>query len=225
MPDLKEIIDLFLHVDEHLTELVATYQAGTYGILFAIIFAETGFVVTPFLPGDSLLFAAGAIAATGALDVTWLLILLTVAAIVGDAVNYTIGATLGRRISPNSRIIKAEYLARTREFYERHGAKTIVLARFVPIVRTFAPFLAGVGHMSYRQFGLYNITGGILWVASMTLAGYAFGNLPIVEKYFELVVVGVIALSLLPIFVEWLRSRKRKRQAAAAAAAGAAAER
>ena len=218
MPDLKEIIDLFLHVDEHLTELVATYQAGTYGILFAIIFAETGFVVTPFLPGDSLLFAAGAIAATGALDVTWLLALLSIAAIVGDAVNYTIGATLGRRISPNSRIIKAEYLDRTREFYERHGAKTIVLARFVPIVRTFAPFLAGVGHMSYRQFGLYNIAGGILWVASMTLAGYAFGNLPIVEKYFELVVIGVIAVSLLPIFIEWLRSRKRKREAAATAA-------
>lgn len=217
MPDLKEIIDLFLHVDEHLTELVATYQAGTYGILFAIIFAETGFVVTPFLPGDSLLFAAGAIAATGALDVTWLLALLSIAAIVGDAVNYTIGATLGRRISPNSRIIKAEYLDRTREFYERHGAKTIVLARFVPIVRTFAPFLAGVGHMSYRQFGLYNIAGGILWVASMTLAGYAFGNLPVVEKYFELVVIGVIAVSLLPIFIEWLRSRKRKRQAADAA--------
>src|SRR5688500_18817612 len=218
MPDLKEIIDLFLHVDEHLTELVATYQAGTYGILFAIIFAETGFVVTPFLPGDSLLFAAGAIAATGALDVTWLLALLSIAAIVGDAVNYTIGATFGRRISPNSRIIKAEYLDRTREFYERHGAKTIVLARFVPIVRTFATFLAGVCHMSYRQFGVYNIAGGILWVASMTLAGYAFGNLPVVEKYFELVVIGVIAVSLLPIFIEWLRSRKRKREAAAVAA-------
>ena len=219
MPDLKEIIDLFLHVDEHLTQLVSTYQAGTYGILFAIIFAETGFVVTPFLPGDSLLFAAGAIAATGALDVRWLLLLLTIAAIVGDAVNYMIGATLGRRISPNSRIIKAEYLDRTREFYERHGAKTIVLARFVPIVRTFAPFLAGVGHMSYRQFGLYNVGGGILWVASMTLAGYAFGNLPVVEKYFELVVVGVIAVSLMPIFIEWLRSRKRKREAAETAAA------
>ena len=218
MPDITQLVDLFLHVDEHLTDLVARYQAGTYGILFAIIFAETGFVVTPFLPGDSLLFAAGAIAATGALDVRWLIFLLIIAAIIGDAVNYTIGATLGRRISPNSRIIKAEYLDRTREFYERHGAKTIVLARFVPIVRTFAPFLAGVGHMSYRQFGLYNIAGGILWVASMTLAGYAFGNLPLVEKYFELVVIGVIAVSLLPIFIEWLRSRKRKREAAAVAA-------
>jgi membrane-associated protein len=216
--DLQQIVDmfmrfvdLFLHVDEHLTELVENYQAGTYGILFAIIFAETGLVVTPFLPGDSLLFAAGAIAATGALDVSLLLVFLSVAAILGDAVNYTVGATLGRRISPESRFIKAEYLERTREFYDRHGPKTIVLARFVPIVRTFAPFLAGVGHMSYRQFAVYNIAGALLWIASMTLSGYLFGNLPIVEKYFELVVLGVIAVSLLPLFIEWLRGRKRRK--------------
>ena len=221
MPDLSQfpelfmrLVDLFLHVDEHLTDLVTTYQAGTYGILFAIIFAETGLVVTPFLPGDSLLFAAGAIAATGALDVTLLLVLLSVAAILGDAVNYTIGATLGRRISPNNRFIKAEYLERTKEFYDRHGPKTIVLARFVPIVRTFAPFLAGIGYMSYRQFAVYNITGGLLWISTMTLSGYMFGNLPIVEKYFELVVLGVIAVSLLPIVIEWLRGRKRRKAAA-----------
>jgi len=212
MPDLKELIDVFLHVDEHLKELVANYQAGTYGILFAIIFAETGLVVTPFLPGDSLLFAAGAIAATGALDVSLLIVFLSVAAILGDAVNYTVGATLGRRISPDSRLVKKEYLDRTRAFYDRHGPKTIVLARFVPIVRTFAPFLAGIGHMSYRQFALYNVTGALLWIVSMTLSGYLFGNLPVVEKYFELVVIGVIAVSLLPLFIEWLRSRKRRNQ-------------
>ena len=209
MPDLKELVDLFLHVDEHLKELVANYQAGTYGILFAIIFAETGLVVTPFLPGDSLLFAAGAIAATGALDVRLLLVFLSVAAILGDAVNYTAGATIGRRISPDNRFIKKEYLDRTREFYDRHGPKTIVLARFVPIVRTFAPFLAGMGAMSYRQFAIYNVTGALLWISTMTISGYLFGNLPIVEKYFELVVLGVIAVSLLPILIEWLKSRKR----------------
>jgi membrane-associated protein len=207
-------VDVFLHVDEHLTDLVTRYQAGTYGILFAIIFAETGLVVTPFLPGDSLLFAAGAIAATGALDVTLLLVLLGIAAILGDAVNYTIGATLGRRISPDNRFIKAEYLERTKEFYNRHGPKTIVLARFVPIVRTFAPFMAGIGYMGYRQFAVYNITGGVLWIATMTLSGYLFGNLPIVEKYFELVVLGVIAISLLPIVIEWVRNRRRRRSQA-----------
>lgn len=220
MPELKELIDLFLHVDEHLKDLVANYQAGTYGILFAIIFAETGLVVTPFLPGDSLLFAAGAIAATGALDVSLLIVFLSVAAILGDAVNYTVGATIGRRISPDNRFIKREYLERTREFYDRHGPKTIVLARFVPIVRTFAPFLAGMGAMSYRTFALYNVTGGLLWILSMTLSGYLFGNLPIVEKYFELVVIGVIAVSLLPIFIEWLRSRKRKKEGLASAVTG-----
>ena len=204
-------VDLFLHVDEHLTELVTKYQAGTYGILFAIIFAETGLVVTPFLPGDSLLFAAGAIAATGALDVTLLIVLLSVAAILGDAVNYTVGATLGRRISPDNRFVKKEYLDKTKEFYDRHGPKTIVLARFVPIVRTFAPFMAGVGYMGYRQFAMYNIAGGILWIVTMTLSGYLFGNLPIVEEYFELVVLGVIAISLLPIVIEWVRNRRRRR--------------
>jgi membrane-associated protein len=213
MPDLKELIDLFLHVDQHLTNLVTTYQGGTYLILFAIIFAETGLVVTPFLPGDSLLFAAGALAAAGALDLTLLLVLLSVAAIVGDALNYTIGATLGRRISPNSRIVKAEYLERTRQFYDRHGPKTIVLARFVPIVRTFAPFLAGIGYMSYRQFAIYNVSGALLWIFTMTVSGYLFGNLPIVEEYFELVVLGVIGVSLLPIFIEWLRGRRRRRDA------------
>jgi len=212
MPDLKELIDLFLHVDQHLTALVETYQAGTYLILFAIIFAETGLVVTPFLPGDSLLFAAGALAAAGSLDLTLLLVLLSVAAILGDAVNYTVGATIGRRISPNSRIVKAEYLERTREFYDRHGPKTIVLARFVPIVRTFAPFLAGVGYMSYRQFAIYNVSGALLWIVTMTVSGYLFGNLPIVEEYFELVVLGVIAVSLLPIFIEWLRGRRRRKE-------------
>lgn len=213
MLDLKEVIDLFLHVDRHLAGIVATYQAGTYAILFAIIFAETGLVVTPFLPGDSLLFAAGAIAATGALDIGWLLVLLSAAAIAGDAINYTVGATLGRRISPDNRWIKAEYLERTQRFYDRHGAKTIVIARFVPIVRTFAPFLAGIGHMRYSRFAVYNVSGALLWVCSMTLLGYLFGGLPIVEEYFGLVVIGVIAVSLMPIAVSWFRSRRAEEAA------------
>lgn len=212
MLDLKEVIDLFLHVDRHLAYIVETYQAGTYGILFAIIFAETGLVVTPFLPGDSLLFAAGALAARDVLHLGLLLVLLSAAAIVGDALNYTIGATLGRRISPENRWIRKEYLEKTQAFYDRHGAKTIVLARFVPIVRTFAPFMAGMGHMRYGRFALYNVTGAVLWIFSMTLAGYLFGGLPIVEEYFSLVVLGVVAVSLLPLLISWIQSRRASRE-------------
>jgi len=215
MPDLKEVIDLFLHVDRHLAEIVETYQAGTYGILFAIIFAETGLVVTPFLPGDSLLFAAGALAARDILNLGLLLVLLSVAAILGDAVNYTVGATLGRRISPDNRWIKKEYLDKTQAFYDKHGAKTIVLARFVPIVRTFAPFMAGMGNMSYTRFAIYNISGAVLWIFSMTIAGYLFGGLPIVEEYFSLVVLGIVAVSLLPILISWIQSRRAAARIAA----------
>ena len=215
MPDLKDLIDLFLHVDRHLAEIVETYQAGTYGILFAIIFAETGLVVTPFLPGDSLLFAAGALAARDILNLPLLLVLLSVAAIVGDAVNYTVGATLGRRISPDNRWIKKEYLEKTQAFYDKHGAKTIVLARFVPIVRTFAPFMAGMGSMSYTRFAIYNISGALLWIFSMTFAGYLFGGLPVVEEYFSLVVLGIVAVSLLPILISWINGRRATARMAA----------
>ena len=212
MPDLKEIIDLFLHVDEHLTELVATYQAGTYGILFAIIFAETGFVVTPFLPGDSLLFAAGSFAALGDLDVHTLFIGLTIAAILGDGVNYWVGSRIGPRVyAAESRLIKREHLDRTREFYARHGGKTVVMARFVPIIRTFAPFVAGVGAMNYGKFVLYNVAGAILWVGLFVYGGYFFGNLPVVKQNFTLVILAIIALSVLPIVLEYVKGRKRVR--------------
>ena len=210
--DYREIIDLFLHLDEHLRQVVENYRAGVYGILFAIIFAETGLVVTPILPGDSLLFACGALAADGTLSLGFLLLLLSSAAIIGDAVNYSIGKWLGiRAFREGSRIFKPAYLARTQAFYAKYGARTIVLARFVPIVRTFAPFVAGASRMEYRRFGTFNIIGGILWVFSMTISGYLFGNIPVVEDNFTLVVLAIIALSLVPMAVEWWRgSRARK---------------
>jgi membrane-associated protein len=206
---LNDFVNLFLHLDEQLKSVVTQYQGGVYGILFAIIFAETGLVVTPILPGDSLLFACGALAADGSLSLGFLLILLSVAAVIGDAVNYSIGKWLGMRVfTPESRFFKPSYLERTQEFYAKYGARTIVLARFVPIVRTFAPFVAGASRMNYRTFGLYNVLGGVLWVFSMTIAGYLFGNIPIVEENFTLVVLGIIALSLLPMVAEWIKSRR-----------------
>ena len=213
---METLIDLFLNLDEHLTRLVATYGYWIYGLLFAVVFAETGLVVTPLLPGDSLLFAAGAIAATGALDVRLLLVLLTVAAILGDAVNYAVGRRLGPMVfhadqdtSLMTRLLNRRHLERSHEFFERHGGKAIVLARFVPIVRTFVPFVAGASSMSYGYFAMYNVLGGILWVVTCTLAGFAFGNIPIVKENFSLVALAIVALSMLPIAYELIRERAK----------------
>lgn len=200
-------IDLFLHLDKHLAEIITHYGTWTYGLLFFVIFMETGFVVTPFLPGDSLLFAAGTFAALGSLNVHFLAGLLMAAAILGDTVNYWIGHALGER-AYQSRWVKKEYLDRTHAFFEKHGGKTIFLARFVPIVRTFAPFVAGVGRMSYGYFLSYNIFGGIAWVALFTFAGYFFGNIPFVKQNFSLVILAIILISVLPMAVEVWRSRK-----------------
>jgi membrane-associated protein len=204
-------IDLFLHLDVHLNTVIRDYGMWTYLILFLIVFCETGLVVTPILPGDSLLFAAGTFAAIGSLDVTWLFILLTVAAVLGDAVNYFVGHFMGPKVfsQANSRIFKKEYLDRTHQFYEKYGGKTIIIARFVPIVRTFAPFVAGVGSMTYAKFASYNIIGGVLWVAACVGAGYAFGNIPIVKNNFTLVILGIIFVSILPGIVEYLRQRQQ----------------
>jgi membrane-associated protein len=208
---IKDFIDLFLHLDTHLQTVIQNYGTWTYVILFLIIFCETGLVVTPILPGDSLLFAAGAFAATGSLDLAWLLILLTVAAVLGDAVNYAIGHFMGPKVfsQPDSRFLKREYLDRTHQFYEKYGGKTIIIARFVPIVRTFAPFVAGVGSMTYAKFASYNVIGGVLWVGVCVLAGYAFGNIPVVQENFTLVILGIIFVSILPGIIEFLRQRQQ----------------
>lgn len=210
---LRYALDFLLHLDQHLLDLVAQYGAWTYLILFGIVFCETGLVVTPFLPGDSLLFAAGAFAATGAFDLALLLLVLSVAAIAGDAVNYSVGRMLRHRLADRGRLpfIKPAHLEKTHAFYEKYGVKTIVIARFVPIVRTFAPFVAGVGEMSYRTFSLYNVAGGVAWVLLCTLGGYLFGNLPFVRENFSLVILGIIVVSLLPAVLEILLARARSR--------------
>lgn len=198
MEALSYIIDLFLHLDKHLFEIVNQYGFITHFILFLVIFCETGLVITPFLPGDSLLFAAGALAHEGSpLNVHFLFILLTIAAIIGDSVNYYIGSKIGDR-AYNSKYIKKEYLDKTHEFYEKHGGKTIIIARFVPIVRTFAPFVAGVGKMTYSYFISYNVIGGTVWVASFVYGGYFFGNLPFVKQNFSIVIIAIIFISILP---------------------------
>lgn len=204
-------IDFVLHVDRHLLEFAGHYGVWIYGLLFLIIFFETGIVVTPFLPGDSLLFATGALAAAGVLDVDKILPLLTFAAIFGDNLNYAIGRGVGPRVfTEHNRLLKREYLLRTHRFYERHGRKAVVLARFVPIVRTFAPFVAGVGTMQYSRFLAFDVVGGILWVWSFGLLGYFFGNHPTVKENFGLVIIGVIVISLLPIAIETWRARSRR---------------
>lgn len=207
---LQQIFDFFLHIDKHLGMLVANYSSGTYLILFAIVFAETGLVVTPFLPGDSLLFAAGAISSRGAINVHIVALLIFIAAVLGDAVNYTIGRYLGPKVlsNPNSKIFKKQYLDKTQKFYEKYGGKTIIIARFVPIVRTFAPFLAGVGEMNYSRFGLYNVTGAALWVILFVYGGYLFGDLPFVRNNFSLVILAIIVISILPAVIEIIRARK-----------------
>jgi membrane-associated protein len=208
---IKEIIDFILHIDTHLTELIAVYGIWTYAILFAIIFSETGFVITPFLPGDSLLFAAGALATRGSMDPWILLVLLSAAAILGNIVNYWIGYMVGPKLTQkkNIRFINTQYLERTHRFYEKHGGKTIVLARFLPIIRTFAPFVAGIGFMAYRRFMFYNVVAGIVWVGIFLLAGFYFGNLPAVKNNFSLVILAIIVISAIPAVVEFLRHRKR----------------
>lgn len=212
---MAHFIDILLHVDKYLVDLVATYGVGTYAILFAIIFAETGLIVTPFLPGDSLIFAIGALSAVGAFDVRLAFLLLAAAAIAGDAVNYAIGRYAGLGIIHKAqtnptwgRWINPAYVARAHEFFERHGGKAIVLARFVPIVRTFVPFVAGIAEMSYRTFALYNVAGAIGWVGICIGAGYLFGNVPVVKDNFTLVALGIVFVSLLPILVEYLRHRR-----------------
>jgi membrane-associated protein len=211
-----DFVDLLLHVDEYLRDLVEMYGAWIYAILFTIVFAETGLVVTPFLPGDSLLFAAGALAATGALDVTVASVVVLSAAIIGDAVNYAIGRSVGRQVVRRAetdprwrRWINPAYIARAHEFFERHGGKAIVLARFMPIVRTFVPFVAGIGEMSYPKFAFYNVAGAVLWVGVCVGAGYAFGNVPVVRDNFSLVAIGIVIVSVLPMAIEFIRYRRR----------------
>ncbi len=209
MDFVRSVMDLFLHLDKHLAEIIADYGVWTHLILFAIVFAETGLVVTPFLPGDSLLFAAGTFAALGSLDLWLLVVLLIGAAILGDTVNYWVGAWIGpRAFSGNVRFLRKDYLDRTHAFYEKHGGKTIIIARFVPIIRTFAPFVAGVGAMSYTKFITYNIVGAVLWVGLFVPAGYFFGNMDVVRNNFSLVILAIIAISLLPIAFEMIKARR-----------------
>lgn len=206
------VVSFILHFDEYLVRIVAQYGTLTYLFLFAIIFAETGLVFFPFLPGDSLLFAAGAISALGSINIGMLLLLLSLAAVIGDTVNYWIGHYFGERIvnDPKFPFIKPEHITKTNAFYAKHGAKTIVLARFVPIVRTFAPFVAGVGKMDYKTFITYNVFGGLLWVFLFTLAGYFFGNMPFVQKNFEYVILAIIILSVVPMAFEWWKAKRGK---------------
>jgi membrane-associated protein len=209
MEALSTFIDVVLHLNVHLDDWVKAYGAWVYVILFVVVFCETGLVATPFLPGDSLLFAAGAVASGGRLNVVLLGLLLIVAAVLGDATNYSIGKFAGEKLTRKyPRIIKPEYLARTSRFYERYGGKTIVLARFVPIVRTFAPFVAGIGRMRYARFASFNIGGAVLWVGLLVPAGYFFANVPVVKQNFSLVVLGIIVLSVLPMVWEYMRRER-----------------
>ena len=214
MEVIKFLIDFVLHLDVYLSEIIRDYGSWTYAILFLVIFMETGFVVTPFLPGDSLLFAAGTFAALGALNPIYLFLLLVVAAILGDTINYSIGAYIGpRAFSGDIKFLKKEHLDKTQAFYEKHGGKMIILARFIPIIRTFAPFVAGIGTMRYRNFILFNIVGGITWVAIFISLGYFFGNIPFVQKNFELVILAIIFISFLPPIWEVIKARRESRAA------------
>ena len=210
---LASLIDFVLHIDQHLIELTQTYGLWIYAILFLIVFCETGLVVTPFLPGDSLLFAAGAVAALGGMNVHMAAALLLAAAVIGDAANFAIGKYFGEKLfaKPDSRVFKREYLDKTHAFYEKYGGKTIILARFVPIVRTFAPFVAGMGKMHYGRFIRYNIIGALMWVGLLTYAGYFFGELPVVKNNFGLVVIGIIVVSVLPMAVEIAKAKWGKK--------------
>ena len=204
-------MSIFLHLDRYLQGIIQDYGVWTYALLFVVIFCETGLVVMPFLPGDSLLFAIGTFCAIGLLNIGSSLILLILAAVLGNTLNYTIGRYLASKVIRREKIrfVKQEYIERTQRFYEKYGGKTIIITRFVPIIRTFAPFLAGVGAMRYQRFLAYNVAGGMLWVLSFTLAGYFFGNLPFIKKNFSLAIFAIIIVSLIPVFIEWLKSRKR----------------
>ncbi|NBQ54582.1 MAG: DedA family protein, partial [Proteobacteria bacterium] len=212
MEFLLQFVDWFLHLDVHLNELVITLGPWLYLLLFAIVFCETGLVVTPFLPGDSLLFAVGALAAlpTSPLQIVPLFFLLIIAGVLGDATNYTIGKYLGPKVfnRDDSWLLRKDHLKKTQAFYERHGGKTIILARFMPIIRTFAPFVAGIGAMEYRRFAIFNVTGAVLWVGSFLIAGYFLGNIPAVQRNFHIIIVAIIVISVLPGLIEWLRSRR-----------------
>ena len=218
MEFLLQAVDYFRHIDAHLAELLRDYGGWTYAILFLIIFCETGLVVTPILPGDSLLFAAGAVVATAnsqpgepALNIFFLWLLLMAAAVIGDSVNYQIGRWLGLRVfKDDARIMKTEYLRRTEAFYAKHGGKTIILARFIPIVRTYAPFVAGASRMDYPRFLSFNIIGGVVWITLFLFAGYFFGNIPFIQKNFEYVVIVIVLLSVVPVIMEWLKHRREK---------------
>ena len=200
------LVDFVLHFDKHLAQIILDYGTLTYLFLFLIIFCETGLVVTPFLPGDSLLFAAGAFAAAGSREIALLFALLFAAAVIGDSTNYWIGRTIGQKVTAKN-LIKPEHLAKTHAYFEKYGGKTLIIARFAPFLRTFAPFVAGVGHMTYRRFLAYSVTGGLLWISLFVFGGYFFGNLPIVKENFKLVIIGVIGVSLLPAVIELLRHR------------------
>ena len=210
---MGQLIDFVLHIDKYLGDFIQQYGTLTYIILFVVIFCETGLVITPFLPGDSLIFAAGALAAidtSGTLNVFFLFAILAVAAVLGDTVNYFIGAKFGTKLFDyNIPLLKKEHLDRTYEFYEKYGGKTIILARFVPIVRTFAPFVAGVGRMNYSRFITFNVVGGVVWVAIFTFLGYVFGNVPFVKQNFEIVTLAIVLISVLPMVIEYVRSRRR----------------
>jgi len=211
---IQRLFDFVLHLDKHLSALIQSYGLWTYLILFFVIFLETGFVVTPFLPGDSLLFAAGTFAAVKALNVVWLIVILSAAAILGDTANYWIGHFFGPKVftRDKSRFFKKEHLERTHRFYEKYGAETIIIARFVPIIRTFAPFVAGIGRMSYLKFISYNVIGGIGWVIILVMGGYFFGNIPVVRRNFGLVIIAIIVISAIPAVVEFFRQRRAARQ-------------
>ncbi len=210
---ILRIIDFILHVDTYLNEIIGRYGAWTYGLLFFVIFMETGFVVTPFLPGDSLIFAAATFAARGALNPWLMFILLSIAAVGGDTANYWVGHAIGAKAYTGEvKWIRKEYMDRTHTFFEKHGGKTIFLARFVPIIRTFAPFVAGVSEMSYRHFITWNLVGGVTWVATFTLLGFFFGNIPFVQDNFELVIIAIVLISFVPAVVEGLKARKEIRK-------------
>ena len=212
MDVFRRMIDFVVHIDHHLDQIIQSYGAASYLLLFVIVFCETGLVVTPFLPGDSLLFAVGALAARGSLDPTLSLIVLAAAAVLGNMVNYWIGARMGPAVfhQKGSRFFNPAHLEKTHRFYEKYGGKTIVLTRFLPILRTFAPFVAGIGRMSYPRFFAYNLLGGLLWVAVFVLAGYFFGNIPVVRDNFSLVILAILTLSILPIVIEVIRHRLRR---------------
>ncbi len=213
MEFIKYLIDLFLHLDVHLNDIIIQYGTLTYIIIFVVIFAETGLVFTPFLPGDSLLFAAGAFAAKGSLNESYLFFILAGAAILGDTANYWIGHFIGPKIfhKENVRFFKKEYLERTHRFYEKYGGKTIIIARFIPIIRTFAPFVAGIGSMTYSRFIIYNIIGGATWVALFLYGGYFFGNIETVKNHFSVVILMIIFISILPGIIEFIRHKYAKR--------------